>query len=157
MSRRGFNRLASLVVTASGVVSAVRLSVLFFESWSRVAGERASDARLLEICRDQETAAASTKFQTACIAARADGAAPIILKAFLFALSTVFEETLEVFSSPSRVAVIITLLISGVSAPVVRIFFATLVAGLRSQREEEDEEKLIVQIENNTRTKHHVD
>ena len=141
MSKRAFRRLASLAVTASAAISAVRVLVLFFESYSTVAAERSADAKLLELCQSEETAAASQKFQNACVAARAAGAAPILLKSLIHACHTVLTDTLELFNSPTRVVVVVLLVISGVSAPLVRLLFVTLVAGMRTRREEEQDDE----------------
>jgi len=148
-SNRGFRRLASLAVTASATISAVRVLVLFFESYSRVSAERSADAKLLQLCRAEESAAASAKFAEACVAARADGAAPIMLKSLLAACSTVFTDTVELFNSPTRVAVVILLVLSGVSAPLFKLLLTTLVAGMRTRQDEEDdeEERTIVTID----------
>lgn len=140
-SRRGLKKLASLAVTASATISAVRVLVLFFESYSRVAAERSADAKLLTLCRSEESAAASLKFAEACVSARADGAAPILLKSLLAACSTVLNDTVELFNSPTRVVVVVLLVLSGVSAPLVKFLLMTLVAGMRTRQEEEDEEE----------------
>ena len=140
-SKRGVKRLASLAVTASATISAVRVLVLFFESYSRVAAERSADAKLLQLCRAEESAAASAKFAEACVAARADGAAPILLKSLLAACSTVFTDAVELFNSPTRIVVIVLLVLSGVSAPLFKFLLTTLVAGLRTRQEEEEEEE----------------
>ena len=119
----------------------MRVLVLFFESYSTVAAERSADAKLLELCQSEETAAASQKFQNACVAARAAGAAPILLKSLIHACHTVLTDTLELFNSPTRVVVVVLLVLSGVSAPLVRLLFVTLVAGMRTRREEEQDEE----------------
>lgn len=141
MSKRVFKRLASLVVTASVTISATRVLVLFFESYSRVAAERSADSRLLELCGSEESAASSGKFQAACVSARAEGAAPILLKSLLHAFHTVLCDTIELFNSPMRVGAIVLLVMSGVSAPLFRFLFLTLVAGLRTRHEEEADEE----------------
>lgn len=141
MKGRGFKRLASYAVSVSLLISSVRVFVLFCESYSRVSAERSADARLLQLCRDEESAAASEKFMSACIQARAAGASPILLKSLLRACETVVMDTVELFSSPTRVVVIVLLILSGVSAPLFRFLFLTLVAGLRTQKEEEEEEE----------------
>jgi hypothetical protein len=135
-------RFASLFVTLSATVSVVRVLVLFFESYSRVSADRFSDAKLLDLCRAEESAAASRKFQEACVAARSDSAAPILLKSLLHACNTVMFDTAELFNSPTRIAIMLLFMISGASAPFVRFLFTTLVAGLRTRQEtEEDEEE----------------
>jgi hypothetical protein len=141
MSKRVFKRLATLAVTASIAISAIRVLVLFFESYSRVAAERSADYRLLKLCGEEESAAASGKFQAACVSARAEGAAPILLKSLLHAFHTALGDTLELFNSPARVAAVVLLLMSGVSAPLFRVLFLTLVAGLRTRHEEEADEE----------------
>lgn len=139
--RKGFKRLASLAVTVSATISAVRVLVLFFESYSRVAAERSADAKLLQLCLAEESAAASAKFAEACVQARADGAAPILLKSLLAACNTVFTDTVELFNSPTRIVVIVLLVLSGVSAPLFKFLLTTLVAGLRTRQEEEEDEE----------------
>lgn len=142
MSKRGMKRVASLAVALSATVSTVRVLVLFCESYSRVSEERSADAKLLELCRAEESAAASRKFQEACVSARSDSAAPILLKSLLRACNTVMFDTAELFNSPTRIAIMLVFIISGASAPFVRFLFTTLVAGLRTRQEtEEDEEE----------------
>lgn len=132
------------MVSASAVVSAVRVLVLFAESYSRVATERSADARLLELCRDEDSAASSSKFREACVRARSDGAAPLILKAFLVAVHHCFLDFVELFNSPSRVLLLFLFVLSGVSAPVLRVVVSTFLAGVRTRAGDEhsdDEEE----------------
>lgn len=139
MSKRGMKRVASLAVALSATVSTVRVLVLFCESYSRVSEERSADAKLLELCRAEESAAASRKFQEACVSARSDSAAPILLKSLLRACNTVMFDTAELFNSPTRIAIMLVFIISGASAPFVRFLFTTLVAGLRTHQETEED------------------
>lgn len=141
---KGYKRLARLLVSASAIVSCIRLLVLFAESYARVSSERASDAKLLELCYDEESGiAASDKFRNACVQARASGASPIILKAILEAINHVFLDFSELVSSPTRLLVLVLFVISGVSAPFVRVVLQTFVAGMRNKAvddESDDEE-----------------
>lgn len=142
---KGYKRFARIVVTASAAVSGMRLLVLFAESYSRVSSERTADSKLLELCHDEVSSAvaASDKFRNACVQARASGASPIILKACLEAISHVFLDFSELVSSPTRLVILILFVISGVSAPFVRIVVQTFLAGMRtrtSDEESEDEE-----------------
>ena len=138
---RGYKRLAKLVVTASTVISATRLLVLFSESYARVSSERAGDSKLLELCKDEESGiSASDKFRTACVQARASGASPIVLKAILAAINHVFLDFSELASSPTRMIVLILFVVSGVSAPFVKLVAQTFIAGMRSSRTDDEEE-----------------
>jgi hypothetical protein len=137
---RGYKRLAKLVVTASTVISATRLLVLFSESYARVSSERAGDSKLLELCKDEDSGiSASDKFRTACVQARASGASPIVLKAILAAINHVFLDFSELASSPTRMIVLVLFVVSGVSAPFVKLVAQTFIAGMRSRTDDEEE------------------
>ena len=127
-----FKRVLSFVGAVSLFLSAVRVLVLFSEAYSLVSAERASDSELLRICKDQEqTAISSTKLRGACLQARTDSAAPLVLKALLKAVGTLFSDFAELFSSPTRVVVLLLFVVSGLGAPVVGLLLKTFLAGLR--------------------------
>lgn len=107
-----------------------RFVVLFAESWSIVRSERAADANLLNMC-SQGVADESQKFRSLCIQARAEQAAPLLLKATLRAIKTAFSDFLETFHSPSRVALLVLFCVSGLALPVVKAASTVLASHLR--------------------------
>ena len=96
-----------------------RLFVLFCESFSAIRSERMADEELLELC-GRGAAADSVKFRSLCLNAKADRAAPLLLKAALRAVKTSFQDFTESFSSPSRIALLALFCLSGLALPVVR-------------------------------------
>ena len=131
-SGKKFKRVFAFIGAVSLFLSVVRIAVLFFESYTLVASERASDHQLLKICREQESAAiSSAKLRGACLSAKTETAAPLVFKALLKAVATLFSDFAELFSSPTRVVVLILFVVSGLGAPVVTLAFRTFLAGLR--------------------------
>lgn len=116
------------IIAVSATLSLVRVAVLFAESWAAVRAERVGDAALLQICEEQ-TLASSDKFRNACLAARADSAAPVLLKTLMRAVHTAFTDFCEAFNTPSRLCLLILFLLSGVSAPIVKSIVTTLLRG----------------------------
>lgn len=96
-----------------------RFVVLFCEAFSAVRSERLADEELLELC-GRGAAADSPKFRTLCLNAKAERAAPLLLKAALRAVKTCFQDFSESFSSPSRIALLALFCFSGLALPVVR-------------------------------------
>ena len=96
-----------------------RLFVLFCESFSAVRSERMADEELIELC-GRGAAADSAKFRSLCLNAKAERAAPLLLKAALRAVRTCFQDFTESFSSPSRIALLALFCFSGLALPVVR-------------------------------------
>ena len=127
------------VVAASAVLSLVRVTVLFAESWTAVRAERAGDAALLRMCEDP-TLATSDKFRNACLAARADSAAPVLLKTLMRAVHTAFTDFCEAFNTPTRLCLLILFLLSGVSAPIVKALVTTLLRGATTRDDDMDQE-----------------
>jgi len=124
-------RAIQIVGAASLGLTAVRILVLFSESYSLVRAERTSDQSLIELCRREDAAAsASAKFRSACLSARAASASPIIFKALLRAVHTAFADFCECFSSPTKIGLLILFVLSGISAPIVKALAKTFVAGL---------------------------
>jgi hypothetical protein len=70
-----------------------------------------------------------------CLRKRAERAAPIVLKAVLRAVTTAFSEFCEVFSSPSRVALLVLFSITGIAAPVMKALAALFVQNLKRRRQ----------------------
>ena len=102
------------------MLSLVRVTVLFAESWAAVRAERAGDAALLQMCEEQSLAT-SDKFRNACLAARADSAAPVLLKTLMRSVNTAFTDFCEAFNTPTRLCLLVLFLLSGVSAPLVKV------------------------------------
>lgn len=124
-------RAIQIVGAVSVGLAAVRILVLFSESYSLVRAERTSDQSLIELCRREDAAAsASAKFRSACLSARAESASPILFKAILRAVHTAFADFCECFSSPTKIALLILFVLSGISAPIVKALAKTFVAGL---------------------------
>jgi len=109
-----------------------RFVVLFAESWSIVRSERSADANLLNMC-SQGVADESQKFRSLCIQARAEQAAPLLLKATLRAIKTAFSDFLETFHSPSRIALLVLFCVSGLALPVVKAASTVLASHLKPE------------------------
>ena len=117
------------VVVLSGALVLIRLFVLFCESFSVVRSERLADDDLIELC-GRGAAADSAKFRSLCLQAKADRAAPLIFKAVLRAIRTSFADFSECFSSPSRIAILVLFVVSGLALPVVKAVSALATAHL---------------------------
>lgn len=127
------------------VISISRVCVLFLESLSTVRDERAHDLELLEICRSG-AARGSLKMRTACLAAQADRASPIILKALLRAVSTAFEDFQYSVSSPAKFSVVLLFVASSFFLPL------TTWAKTLFSSEIQDSAKHVVVLTNNSGT-----
>ena len=112
-----------------------RVVVCLVEAYVEVRSERMADEGLMQMCNDpSQQAAAAPDFRTLCLRKRAERAAPIVLKAVLRAVTTAFSEFCEVFSSPSRVALLVLFSITGIAAPVVKALAAMFVHNLKKRR-----------------------
>lgn len=111
----------------SGALVLIRFVVLFCESFSVVRSERLADDDLIELC-GRGAAADSVKFRALCLQAKADRAAPLIFKAVLRAIRTSFADFTECFSSPSRIAILVLFVVSGLALPVVKAVSALATA-----------------------------
>lgn len=132
---RAFQTVGACCIT----LSVVRVLVLFSESYSLVRSERTADAQLLRVCQEQEAAAsASVKFRSACLAARSDSAAPVLFKALLRAVHTAFSDFVEAFSSPTKLLILILFVLSGLSAPIIKVLAKTFAAGLAAGGKNKD-------------------
>tara|TARA_X000001036_G_scaffold370490_1_gene357050 strand:- start:519 stop:1109 length:591 start_codon:yes stop_codon:yes gene_type:complete len=124
---------AAMGILGTGL-ACVRLLVLFAESFSIVNSERRADYELLTLCATSEGASSSSKFRHACTRARSDAASPIVLKAFLKAVHTVFADFTEAFSSPTKIILLSLFVLSGLSAPVVKFVAKTFLSGLKYRK-----------------------
>lgn len=112
-----------------------RIVVCLVEAYSEVRHERLADEGLMRLCNDPTSdAAVAPDMRALCLRKRAERAAPIVLKAVLRAVTTAFSEFCEVFSSPSRVALLILFSITGIAAPVVKALAALFVQSLKKRR-----------------------
>jgi hypothetical protein len=93
------------------------------------------DEGLMQLCNDHTSeATAAPDLRALCLRKRAERAAPIVLKAVLRAVTTAFSEFCEVFSSPSRVALLIMFSITGIAAPIVKALAALFVQNMKRRR-----------------------
>lgn len=127
-------RVLAMVGTLMSLLTLARALVLFVESYSAIVHERGTDSELMELCKANE-AAQSADFRALCLRKRAERSAPVILKALLRACTTAFTDFTEVFSSPTRVLVLVLFVLSGIALPIVKVFTKILTQSLvRSRR-----------------------
>ena len=89
----------------------------------------------MALCNDPtHDATAAPDLRALCLRKRAERAAPILLKAVLRAVTTAFTEFCEVFSSPSRVALLILFSITGIAAPIVKALAALFIQSIKKRR-----------------------
>ena len=127
-------KVFALITAALTMLTIARVIVCLVEAYSAVRSERMDDSELMRLCNDETRAAASADFRTLCLRKRAERAAPILLKAVLRAVTTAFSEFCEVFSSPSRVALLVLFSITGIAAPVMKALAAIFVQNLKKRR-----------------------
>ena len=128
-------RVFALITAALTFLTFARIVVCLVEAYVAVRTERMADEGLMHMCNDPtQQAAAAPDFRTLCLRKRAERAAPIVLKAVLRAVTTAFSEFCEVFSSPSRVALLVLFSITGIAAPVVKALAALFVQNLKKRR-----------------------
>ena len=144
VTQRPFNpmkRLASpkkvvaMITMGLTFLTFARVIVCLVEAYSEVRHERLADEGLMRLCNDPTSdASVSPDMRALCLRKRAERAAPIVLKAVLRAVTTAFSEFCEVFSSPSRVALLVLFSITGIAAPVVKALVALFVQSLKRRR-----------------------
>jgi len=128
-------RVFAFITATLTFLTFARIVVCLVEAYVAVRTERLADEGLMQICNDPtQQAAAAPDFRTLCLRKRAERAAPIVLKAVLRAVTTAFSEFCEVFSSPSRVALLVLFSITGIAAPVVKALAALFVQNLKRRR-----------------------
>lgn len=120
MARMTGKRAASWVTVAMALVTLSRVCVLFLETLSEVRDERNADLELLDVCR-AGAAKASSKMRAACLAANAERASPILLKAVVRAVSTTFREFTESVQSPLGFATVVLFVVSSLVLPITPI------------------------------------
>lgn len=126
-------RVLAMVGTLLSLLTLARALVLFVESYSAIVHERSTDSELMVLCAANE-AAQSADFRALCLRKRAERSAPVILKALLRACTTAFTDFTEVFSSPSRILLLVLFVLSGIALPVVKVFTKILTQSLVHSR-----------------------
>ena len=102
-----------------GALSLVRTLVLFAETFSLVSAERSDNNDLLNLCK-KGAASSSSHFRNACLQARAEQAAPIVLKVLMRSVRQQFIDFTNAFNTPSRILLLALFLISGLAVPIVK-------------------------------------
>ena len=128
-------RVFACITAALTLLTFARIVVCLVEANSEVRHERLADEGLMQLCNDPSAeATVAPDLRALCLRKRAERAAPIVLKAVLRAVTTAFTEFCEVFSSPSRVALLVLFSITGIAAPVVKALAALFVQSLKKRR-----------------------
>ena len=128
-------KVFALITATLTFLTFARIVVCLVEAYVAVRTERLADEGLMRTCNDpMQEATAAPDFRALCLRKRAERAAPIVLKAVLRAVTTAFSEFCEVFSSPSRVALLVLFSITGIAAPVVKALAALFVQNLKQRR-----------------------
>lgn len=123
-------RVLAMVGSAMTLLTVARAVVLFVESYSAVRSERLADTDLMNLCVDG-SAAHSVDFRALCIKKKAERASPVLLKALLRACSTAFADFCEVFSSWTKIGLLVLFCLTGIAAPVVKAVALLCTAHLR--------------------------
>ena len=128
-------RVFALITAGLTLLTFARVVVCLVEAYSEVRHERLADEGLMRMCNDpMSDATAAPDLRALCLRKRAERAAPIALKAVLRAVTTAFSEFCEVFSSPSRVALLVLFSITGIAAPIMKALAALFVQNLKKRR-----------------------
>ena len=128
-------RVFAMVSAALMFLTFARVVVCLVEAYVEVRSERLADEGLVRMCNDPtQQASAAPDFRMLCVRKRAERAAPIVLKAVLRAVTTAFSEFCEVFSSPSRVALLVLFTITGATAPVLKLIASLCIQNLKKRR-----------------------
>jgi hypothetical protein len=109
-----------------------RATCSLVESYSAVFAERHADVKLMDLC-DSGEASDAPDFRALCLRKRSERAAPIVLKALTRAVVVAFTEFCEVFSSPSRVVLLVLFSITGMAAPVLKLLCKLFMQNLKSR------------------------
>lgn len=108
--------VSGLILTLLG---ALKFLSLVSEKYAELALSRKDDAELLELCKTG-AAGSSPKFRQACVSAASDAVTPLIFKAVLSSVRSLFLDFSEAFQSPSRLVLLALFCFSGLALPVVR-------------------------------------
>ena len=126
-------KVLGIVGTGLTLLTFARATCLLVESYSAVAADRHADLDLMRLC-DSGEAAAAPDFRALCLRKRSERAAPIVLKALTRAVVVAFTEFCEVFSSPSRIIMLVFFSITGIAAPVIKALCKLFVENLKTRR-----------------------
>ena len=137
----------AIVGCAAAFISFARVCVLFLEALTTVRDERSQDAELLEVCKNG-VARGSSKMRSACLAAQADRASPIMLKALLRAVSIAFDDFSQSVSSPGKLLVVLLFAVCSVFLPLTSWIKACV-----PQYEEEENAPHVVVLADDTRSR----
>ena len=128
-------RVFAFITAGLTFLTFARVVVCLVEAYVAVRSERMHDEGLMQLCNDPTSeATAAPDLRALCLRKRAERAAPIVLKAVLRAVTTAFSEFCEVFSSPSRIALLIMFSITGIAAPIVKALAALFVQNIKRRR-----------------------
>lgn len=108
--------LAGLVISSLGLLKFISLVT---EKHAVLSMARRDDIELLELCK-AGVANSSPKFRQACVAATSDAITPLVLKAVLAAIRSLFLDFAETFQSPSKLFLLVFFAFSGLALPIVR-------------------------------------
>ena len=125
-------KVLRLVGAALTLLTFARATCSLVESYSAVFAERHADVKLMELC-DSGEASDAPDFRALCLRKRSERAAPIVLKALTRAVVVAFTEFCEVFSSPSRIVMLVFFSITGIAAPVIKALCKLFVQNLKSR------------------------
>ena len=134
-------RLTAIVSGLLALISFARVAVLFLEALALVRDEREQDGELLKLCREG-AARGSVKMRSACLAANADQASPLVLKAVVRAVSTAWEEFYTTVSTPFGALAVFAFFLMSLVMPVVpwaKALVAALGARDRYEHESDDD------------------
>ena len=127
-------RVLKMVGAGLTLLTFARATCLLVESYSAVWAERHADLDLMELC-DSGQAAQAPDFRALCLKKRSERAAPVVLKALTRAVVVAFTEFCEVFSSPSRIILLVFFSLTGIAAPVIKALCKLCVQNLKTRRQ----------------------
>ena len=130
-------RLLRWVSVVCMTVTVARTTVLFFESIASVRAEREADVELLALCRSG-TARESAKLRSACLAASADRASPLLLKAMVHAAGVVADDFWSSIQTSYGFVAMLLFVVSSVALPLAP--FARLVSRVSKHAHDSDDE-----------------
>jgi len=125
-------KVLGLVGVGLSMLTFARATCLLVESYSAVFAERHADFDLIRLC-DEGSALQSADFRSLCLKKRAERAAPVVLKAVTRAVVVAFTEFCEVFSSPSRVILLVLFSLTGMAAPVLKVLCKLFMQNLKTR------------------------
>lgn len=110
-------RLATACALVSVLLCFSNFVVRFLESFATVRGERAQDIELLSVCA-AGMAKDSPRMRSACLAAQADRASPLMLKAVVHTAHSMYQDFVAATGTPFSFAVMLLFLVSSLALPM---------------------------------------